>query len=67
VSTYINHHEFFTYVFDAVPMFLSLLLMNIWHPGKILVEGKGKGYSRGVSEERVLGDWAPNNEQREAS
>jgi hypothetical protein len=40
-------------------MFLSLLLMNIWHPGKILVEGKGKGreYSRGVSEERVLGDY----------
>jgi hypothetical protein len=46
-------------------MFLSLLVMNIWHPGKILVEGKGKGYSRGVSEERVLGDWG--NGQREGS
>jgi hypothetical protein len=36
INTYINHHEFFVYVFDAVPMFFALVLMNIWHPGKAL-------------------------------
>ncbi|KAH6716323.1 RTA1 like protein-domain-containing protein, partial [Leptodontidium sp. MPI-SDFR-AT-0119] len=29
VNQYINHHEFFVYVFDAVPMFFALLLMNV--------------------------------------
>lgn len=29
VNQYINHHEFFVYIFDAVPMFFALLLMNI--------------------------------------
>jgi len=38
-SNYIDHHEFFVYVFDAIPMFFALVLMNIWHPGKVL---KGK-------------------------
>ncbi|KAE8153051.1 hypothetical protein BDV25DRAFT_169594 [Aspergillus avenaceus] len=29
-------HEWFEYVFDAAPMFLSLLALNVFHPGRIL-------------------------------
>ncbi|KAH8648893.1 RTA1-domain-containing protein, partial [Tricladium varicosporioides] len=36
VNLYINKHEFFVYVFDAGPMFFALVLMNIWHPGKVM-------------------------------
>lgn len=36
VNPYINHHEFFVYACDAGPMLVALLLMNVWHPGKIL-------------------------------
>ncbi|KAL2065415.1 hypothetical protein VTL71DRAFT_3085 [Oculimacula yallundae] len=53
INQYINHHEFFVYVFDAVPMFFALLLMNVWHPGKTLKDDV-KGYSRSQSEDRVL-------------
>jgi hypothetical protein len=30
-------HEWYQYVFDATPMFLALLVMNVFHPGKVLV------------------------------
>lgn len=53
INTYTDHHEFFVYVFDAVPMFFALLLMNIWHPGKFLVDNN-KGHYRSPSEEHVL-------------
>lgn len=33
----IEKHELFPYIFDAAPMFVALLLLNILHPGKILV------------------------------
>ncbi|KAH7403211.1 hypothetical protein BKA64DRAFT_641216 [Cadophora sp. MPI-SDFR-AT-0126] len=36
VNKYIEHHEFFLYVFDSLPMFIALVLMNIWHAGKVL-------------------------------
>lgn len=32
----INSHEYFIYIFDSVPMFLAMALMNFWHPGHIL-------------------------------
>ncbi|KAH9216213.1 hypothetical protein DL95DRAFT_460500 [Leptodontidium sp. 2 PMI_412] len=57
VNQYINHHEFFVYVFDAVPMFFALLLMNVWHPGKKLNDD-AKGYSRSQSEDTVLQTYA---------
>jgi len=43
-SKYINDHEWLVYVFDAGPMFLAILTMNIWHPGKV-VKMLGKGYN----------------------
>jgi hypothetical protein len=30
-------HEWLVYAFDAGPMFIALLVMNIWHPGRTLV------------------------------
>jgi hypothetical protein len=36
VNSYIEHHEFFVYICDAGPMLVALILMNIWHPGKVL-------------------------------
>jgi hypothetical protein len=30
------YHEFYTYVFDALPMFFALVVWNISHPGRIL-------------------------------
>jgi hypothetical protein len=36
VNSYIEHHEFFVYTCDAGPMLVALVLMNIWHPGKVL-------------------------------
>ncbi|KAJ9662484.1 hypothetical protein H2198_001373 [Neophaeococcomyces mojaviensis] len=41
-ATYIDGHEWLVYVFDAGPMFLALLVMNIWHPGKIVKMGNMK-------------------------
>lgn len=53
MNVYINHHEFFVYAFDAAPMFFALLVMNIWHPGKILKEDLKGAHSRVSSDERV--------------
>jgi hypothetical protein len=36
----ISHHEYFLYAFDAATMFFALLITNIWHPGKVLVDNK---------------------------
>lgn len=53
MNVYINHHEFFVYVFDAAPMFFALLIMNIWHPGKILQEDLKGSHYRVPSDEGV--------------
>ncbi|KAF2673405.1 hypothetical protein BT63DRAFT_451448 [Microthyrium microscopicum] len=37
-SNYIDGHEWTVYVFDAGPMFLAIIVMNIWHPGNALVK-----------------------------
>jgi hypothetical protein len=47
------------YIFDAVPMFFALLLMNIWHPGSILVDNP-KGAYEYPAEERVLEPYSYN-------
>jgi hypothetical protein len=53
MNVYINHHEFFVYVFDAAPMFFALLLMNIWHPGRFSQEDLKGAHCRVPSDERV--------------
>ncbi|KAJ5301175.1 uncharacterized protein N7443_006177 [Penicillium atrosanguineum] len=35
-SNQILTHEVYEYVFDAVPMFLALIVLNVFHPGRIL-------------------------------
>ena len=42
LNIYINRHEFFVYVFDALSLFFALVLMNFWHLGKVLVVDGGK-------------------------
>jgi hypothetical protein len=44
----VPYHEWYFYVFDAAPMFLALVLMNIAHPGRILV-GPGSEFAKGKS------------------
>ncbi|KAH8817363.1 RTA1 like protein-domain-containing protein [Xylogone sp. PMI_703] len=33
----IEGHEFYIYVFDALPLFVALVLLNVVHPGTVLV------------------------------
>ena len=42
------YHEWYFYVFDAVPMFLAFVLMNLAHPGRILV-GPDSEFPKGKS------------------
>jgi len=41
-------HEWYFYVFDATPMFFALVLMNLVHPGRILV-GPESEFPKGKS------------------
>jgi hypothetical protein len=43
----ITEHEWFAYVFDAVPMLLALVAFNVLHPGRIL-----RGPNSDFSEDR---------------
>lgn len=47
-------HETYDYVFDAVPMFLALASLNIFHPGRILrgPESKFQKLNRAEKKER---------------
>lgn len=36
VYSNITEHEWYTYVFDATPMFFALIAFNAYHPGRIL-------------------------------
>ncbi|KAI9889893.1 MAG: hypothetical protein M1814_004728 [Vezdaea aestivalis] len=47
-------HEVYTYVLDAMPMFLAAALFNIYHPGRVLVgpESEFPKYTR--AEKRVM-------------
>ncbi|KAJ5131231.1 uncharacterized protein N7515_007270 [Penicillium bovifimosum] len=40
---YIMTHEVFMYVFDAVLMWLAMVVMNVYHPAEILGDGKANG------------------------
>ncbi|KAL3469571.1 RTA1 like protein [Aspergillus californicus] len=39
---YLISHEAFAYVFDAALMFLTMVVMNVCHPSRVLVGGRGK-------------------------
>ncbi|KAH7383135.1 RTA1 like protein-domain-containing protein [Cadophora sp. MPI-SDFR-AT-0126] len=39
-------HEWYAYVFDSAPMFVALVVLNIWHPGKVLVGKESEFLSR---------------------
>ncbi|RAL08726.1 RTA1 domain-containing protein [Aspergillus homomorphus CBS 101889] len=34
---YLGRHEAFAYVFDALPMFLGMVVMAVWHPSRVLL------------------------------
>ena len=36
IESAITKHEWYSYVFDAIPMFFALLAFNIYHPGRVL-------------------------------
>ncbi|CEO59249.1 hypothetical protein PMG11_03931 [Penicillium brasilianum] len=40
---YIMTHEAFGYIFDALLMFIAMVVMNVYHPAVILGDGKGGG------------------------
>jgi len=44
----IPFHEFYFYVFDALPMFAACVAMNAVHPGRVL-QGDGSEFPRGLS------------------
>lgn len=46
-------HEWYSYVFDAVPMFSALLVLNIFNPGKML-QGPRSDFSRENRERKRL-------------
>ncbi|KAH6694237.1 RTA1 domain-containing protein [Leptodontidium sp. MPI-SDFR-AT-0119] len=39
-------HEWYAYVFDSAPMFVALVVLNIWHPGRVLVGKESEFKSR---------------------
>ncbi|KAJ5096768.1 RTA-like protein [Penicillium angulare] len=39
---YIMTHEVFSYIFDAVMMFIAMVVMNIYHPAVIIGDGKSE-------------------------
>ena len=40
---YLMTHEVFGYIFDALLMFVAMIVMNVYHPAVILGDGKGEG------------------------
>lgn len=39
----INHSEAYFYALEALPILISVVLFNVWHPGKVLV-GPGSDF-----------------------
>jgi hypothetical protein len=40
-------HEAFIYIFDTLPMFVVMVVMNLWHPCFVIRDGKGGYIPRG--------------------
>ncbi len=60
INSYIPTHEWFPYVFDAVPMLAALIIVNVVHPGSIL-----QGPNSDFTEERGA-DKQKKKEKKEA-
>jgi hypothetical protein len=39
-------HEIFLYIFDAVLMFLTMVLFNVYHPSRIIHKGSLENHGR---------------------
>lgn len=55
----INHSEAYFYALEALPIFISVVLFNVWHPGKVLVGPRSDFKSdpaQSVRMERILVD-----------
>ncbi|KIX98009.1 uncharacterized protein Z520_06088 [Fonsecaea multimorphosa CBS 102226] len=50
INTYINKHEWCEYVFDGVPMFFALVVMNVFHPGQVLSAENPDGFALPLNE-----------------
>jgi len=42
MDSYIAHHEWFFYVFEAIPMLPAIIVFCIWHPAAYFGGGNGK-------------------------
>lgn len=52
VESSITQHEWFTYVFDSVPMFFALVAFNAYHPGRVL-QGPNSDFSEDKKREKA--------------
>jgi hypothetical protein len=43
---YLLDHEIFLYIFDAVLMFLTMVLFNVYHPSRIIHKGSLENHGR---------------------
>lgn len=43
---YLLDHEFVLYVFDAVPMLVVMVVLNVWHPSDIMAFARGGKISK---------------------
>jgi len=39
-------HEFYLYIFDSVLMFVAMVILNVWHPSRIIAKPKVGAYER---------------------
>ncbi|KAH8434362.1 RTA1 domain-containing protein [Aspergillus melleus] len=47
---YLISHEAFMYVFDSMLMFFAMIALSVWHPSKVLRDGKKKKLEEGREE-----------------
>jgi len=57
-------HEVYQYVFDAMPMFFALTLMNVLHPGTVLA-GDDSKFDKKTKEQKKLEKEQKKQEKRE--
>jgi hypothetical protein len=43
---YLLDHEIFLYIFDATLMFCAMVLLNVYHPSRIIHKGSPDGHGR---------------------
>jgi hypothetical protein len=39
-------HEYYLYIFDSVLMFITMVILNVWHPSRIIANPKVGAYER---------------------